>query len=62
MPETFIARVNELAYNEPNQFIFIDHSGCPIGDLYIKGVHRDAADRKKNQAPQEPPQEFQATE
>ena len=61
MPETFIARVNELACNETNQFIFTDRSGCPIGDIDTKGVEGDAADRSKNQAPQEPSHKFQAT-
>ena len=48
MPKTFISHVNELTYNEPNQFRFTDRSGCPIGNINIKGVDRYAADRKKS--------------
>ena len=62
MPDTFISRVNELSCNEPNQFIFTDRSGCHFGDINITGVDRDAADIKNNQAPQDPPHKFQATE
>ena len=61
MPKTFISHVNELTYNEPNQFRFTDRSGCPIGDIDTKGVEGDAADRSKNQAPQEPSHKFQET-
>ena len=44
MPDTVISHVNKITCNEPNQFIFIDHSGCPIGDTNIIGVGRYAAD------------------
>ena len=44
MPDTFIARVNELDCNEPHQFIFTYRRGSPIGDIDITGVDRDAAD------------------
>ena len=35
MPDTAIDHVNEIAYNEQNQFILTDHRGCPIGDVDI---------------------------
>ena len=62
MPDTVISRVNELACNELNQFIFTDRRGIPIGDINITGVDRDTYDSNKNKAPQDPPPEFQATE
>ena len=62
MPDTDTARVNNLSWNEPNQFIFIYHRGCPIGDINITGVDKDASDNKKNQSPQDPTHELQATE
>ena len=62
MPDTAIARVNNIAYNEPNQFIFTNYRGRPIGDIEITGVDRDAGDSNKNQAPQDPPHKLQATE
>ena len=43
MPDTVIAHVNELSYNEPNKFIFTELIGCPIGDIYITGVDIDDA-------------------
>ena len=61
MPNTAIACVKDLACNEPNQFIFTDRSGCLIGDIDITLVDRDAADSNKNQAPQDPAQDIQAT-
>ena len=61
MPKTFIYCVNKLHWNEPNQFIFTDHSGHPIGDIDITGVDRDDSDSNNNQAPQDPPHKFQAT-
>ena len=62
MPDTVIAHVNELSYNEPNKFIFTELSGCPIGDIYITGVDRDAADRNINNSPWYPNHKLQATE
>ena len=35
MSDTVIDHVNEIACNEPNQFIFTDHRGFPIGDVEI---------------------------
>ena len=52
MPDTVIDRINKIACNEPNQFIFIDHRGCPIGGVDIKGVDRDTYDSNVNRAPQ----------
>ena len=62
MPDTFISRVNELAWNELNQFIFTDRRGRPIGDVDITGVDRDTDDSNKTQAPKYLPHEFQTTE
>ena len=47
MSDTFISCVNKLACNEPNHFILTYLIGCPIGDIYITGVNRDAADSIK---------------
>ena len=38
IPDIVIARVNKLSYNEPNQFIFTDCRGFPIGDVDITRV------------------------
>jgi hypothetical protein len=38
MPDTVIARVNELAKNQPEQLMFTDRHGRPIGDVKIPGV------------------------
>ena len=62
MPDTVIYHVNKIAWNEPNQFIFTDRSGHPIGDIDITGVDRDDAYSNKNKAQQDPPHEFQETE
>ena len=35
MPDAVISRINELAYNELDQFIFTDCRGRPIGYIYI---------------------------
>ena len=43
-PDTVTARVNELACNEPNQVIFTDRSGRPIGYIDMTGVNRDSTD------------------
>ena len=62
MPETVIASINELSCNEPNQFINTDRRGRPIGNIYITGVDRYAYDINRNQAPQDPPHQFQSTQ
>ena len=62
MPDTVITRVNEIAYNEPYQFIFADRRGLPIVDDAITVVDRDADDSNKNQAPQDPHCKLQAIE
>jgi hypothetical protein len=38
MPDTVIARVNALGTDQPEQLIFTDRCGCPIGDVEIPGV------------------------
>jgi hypothetical protein len=38
MPDTVIARVNVLGKDEPEQFVFADQSGRPIGDMELPGV------------------------
>ena len=53
MPDTVMAHVNKLAWNEQNQFIFTDHSGHTIGEINIKGVDRYDDDRNKNQSLQD---------
>ena len=62
MPDTVISCINELAYNELDQFIFTDCRGRPIGYIYITGVDRDTADSNKNKATQDPPHKLQAIE
>ena len=62
MPGTIMARVNKLAYNEPNQFIFVDLSSCPIGYIEITWLDRDTDDRNKNQSPKYTPHEFKEKE
>ena len=61
IPDTVAARVNQLACNKPNQFIFTDRRGPPIGYGKIARVDKDADDSNKNQAPEDPPHKFQAT-
>ena len=51
MPDTVISRVGELSSTEKNRFIFTDCRGCPIGDVDITVVDRDADDSKKNPGP-----------
>ena len=41
MPDTVIARVNFLAKDEPEQFVFTDRNGRPIGDIELPGVDAD---------------------
>ena len=60
MPDTIIACVNDLSCNEPNQFILIECSCCPIGDIEIPGMDRDNSN--KNKSPHDPPHKMQATE
>ena len=62
MSDTVIARVNKLSWNEPNQLIFTNRRGCPIGDIDTIGVDRDTDDSNKNQSAQDPPHKIQATE
>ena len=62
MPDTVISRLNELACNKPNRFIFTERRGSPIGDADITGVDKDTNDINKNKAPQDPPHEFQEIE
>jgi hypothetical protein len=38
MPDTVIACVNALGPDQPEQLIFTDPRGCPIGDVEIPGV------------------------
>jgi hypothetical protein len=38
MPDTVIARVNALGTDQPEQLIFTDRRGHPIGDVEIPGV------------------------
>jgi hypothetical protein len=38
MPDTVIARVNALGTDQPEQLIFTDQRGRPIGDVEIPGV------------------------
>ena len=40
MPDTIIARVNELTKGEPEQFVFIDRKGRIIGDAELTGLGR----------------------
>jgi hypothetical protein len=41
MPDTVIARVNQLSKDEPEQFVFTDHNGRVIGDIELPGVDGD---------------------
>ena len=54
MPDTVIARVNEISCNEPNKFIFTDRIVCPVGDVETTGVDRDTDYINKNKAPTRP--------
>ena len=38
MPNTVITRVNALGSDQPEQIIFTDRRGRPIGDIKILGV------------------------
>jgi hypothetical protein len=38
MPDATIARINEIAKDEPEQLVFTNQSGCVIGDIKIPGV------------------------
>jgi hypothetical protein len=38
MPDTVIARVNALGTDQPEQLIFTNRRGRPIGDVEIPGV------------------------
>ena len=48
MPDTVVARVNELGKNEPEQFVFADRSSRLIGDNELPGVDGD-----ENETPQD---------
>ena len=44
MPDTVITRVNALGSNQPEQLVFTDRRGRPIGDVKIPGVDTSNAD------------------
>ena len=44
MPDTVIARVNALGHDQPEQLVFTDRKGRPIGDIQIAGVPPDDGD------------------
>ena len=62
IPDTVIARVNELSWNEPDRFIFIDRRDRPIGDINTIREDRDSVDNNGNNSLQDPTHKFQATE
>ena len=62
MPDTVIARVNEIYCNEPNKFIFKYRRGRTIVNVDTTRVDRDTDDSNKNHAPKDPPYEFHSTE
>ena len=47
MPDTVIARVNVLGNDQPEQLVFADRKGRPIGDVEIPGVPPDDVDDAK---------------
>ena len=49
MPDTVIARVNELGKDQPEQFAFTDRNGQLIGDVKIPGVDGDEDGMKRPQ-------------
>ena len=49
MPDVVIDRVNELGKDQPEQMVFLDRKGRPIGDVEFTGV-----DRGRNVAPRQP--------
>jgi hypothetical protein len=53
MPDTVIARVNELGRNEPEQFVFTDRSGHQISDVELPGVDGDENETPQELLPQE---------
>ena len=44
MSDTFITRVNALGSDQPEELIFTDRRGRPIGDVEIPGVDTSNAD------------------
>ena len=44
MPDTVIARVNALGADQPEDLVFTDRQGHPIGDVEIPGVPNDDDD------------------
>ena len=65
MSDTVISWRKKIDFNEPDQFIYTDLRGQPIGDTNITGVGRDAMDADDsddNQAPQYTPNKFYAKE
>ena len=44
MPDTVITRANALGSDQPEQLIFTNRRGCPIGDVEIPGVDTSNAD------------------
>ena len=48
MPDTVIARVNELGKDQPEQMAFTDRHGRLIGDVEILGVDGFAHDLSQN--------------
>ena len=49
MPDTVITHVNALGSDQPEQLIFTDRCGRPIGDVKIPGVDTSNADHIKIQ-------------
>ena len=49
MPDTVIARVNELGKDQPEQMVFTDRHGRLIGDVEIPGVDPDEANEAEFQ-------------
>ena len=43
MPDTVIMRVNALGSDQPEQLLFTDRHGRPIGDVEIPGVETSNA-------------------
>ena len=44
MPDTVITRVNALGSDQPEQLVFTDRRGRPIGDVEIPGVETSNPD------------------
>jgi hypothetical protein len=50
-PDTVIHRVNELGRGQPEELVFFDRKGRPIGDVEITGVDEHSSE-EANEAPQ----------